>query len=72
MATTKVDRIAIPTIIALSVVVPILVLILIYLPERYNFLGVQSGTFPLFHAILNGSTAILLMVGYFFMSITRI
>jgi len=69
MASTKVDRIAIPTIITLSIVVPVLVLILIYLPERYNFLGVQAGTFPLFHAVLNGSTALLLMAGYFCMSI---
>ncbi len=29
----------------------------------------QAGTFPLFHAVLNGSTAILLIVGYYFMSI---
>ena len=69
MATAKLDKIAIPTILTLSVVVPVVVLILMYLPERYNIFGAQAGTFPLFHAILNGSTALLLMGGYFFISI---
>ena len=66
---TKTDRIAIPIIVGLSILVPIIVLILMYLPERYNMFGTQSGTFPLFHAVLNGSTAILLVMGYFFMKI---
>jgi len=66
---TQTDKIAVPVIIALSVLVPIIVLILMYLPERYNVFGAQTGTFPFFHAVLNGSTAILLMLGYFFMSI---
>ena len=66
---TKTDKIAIPVIIALSVLVPIVVLILMNLPERYNLLGTQAGTFPLFHAVLNGSTAVLLLMGFFFMRI---
>lgn len=66
---TQTDRIAVPVIIALSILVPVIVLILMYLPERYNIFETQSGTFPLFHAVLNGSTAVLLMMGYFFMSI---
>lgn len=69
MATARIDKIAIPTILALSVLVPVIVLILMYLPERYNLFGAQAGTFPLFHAVLNGSTALLLMAGYFFLSI---
>lgn len=69
MAIAGRDRIAIPTIIALSIVVPIVVLVLMYLPERYNVFGTRSGTFPLFHAVLNGITALLLMTGYFFMTI---
>ncbi len=63
------DRIAVPLIITLSIVVPVLVLILMYLPQRYNIFGTQSGTFPLFHAVINGSTALLLLAGYFFMKI---
>ncbi|WBL26046.1 DUF420 domain-containing protein [Zunongwangia sp. HGR-M22] len=70
-ALTKTDKIAIPVIIALSVLIPIVVLILMNLPERYNLLGTESGTFPLFHAVLNGSTAVLLLMGYFFMKINE-
>ncbi len=66
MVSVKLDKIAIPTILALSIVVPVVVLILMYLPERYNIFETQSGTFPMFHAILNGATAILLILGYFF------
>lgn len=69
MTTAKLDRIAIPAIVGLSIAVPVLVLILMYLPERYNIFGTQSGTFPLFHAVLNASTAVLLISGYFCMSI---
>src|SRR5690606_24381330 len=61
------DRIAVPAIITLSIVVPVLVLILMYLPQRYNVFGTQSGTFPLFHAVINGSTALILLAGYYFM-----
>lgn len=68
---SKSDKIAVPVIITLSILVPILVLALMYLPERYNFLGSQSGSFPLFHAVLNGSTAVLLITGYFFMRIQQ-
>ena len=66
MAEVKKDRLAIPIIIILSVLVPLIVLVLMNLPERYNFLGVNVGMFPLFHALLNGLTAILLMLGFFF------
>ncbi len=63
------DRIAVPAIITLSIVVPAVVLILMYLPGRYNIFGTQSGTFPLFHAVINGSTTLILLSGYYFMRI---
>lgn len=63
------DRIAVPLIIGLSIAVPVIVLVLMLLPERYNMFGADTITFPLFHAILNFSTAMLLIIGYFFMSI---
>lgn len=69
MAITNRDHIAVPAIITLSILVPLVVLVLMYLPERYNIFGTQSGTFPLFHAVLNGSTVILLLTGYFLMRI---
>lgn len=69
MANTKTDRIVIPIIIALSILVPIVVVVLMNLPLRYNIFGTESGTFPFFHAVLNGSTAMLLTVGYFLMTV---
>lgn len=62
---TKTDRIAVPLIVGLSILVPILVLILMYLPERYDMLGLEASTLPLFHAVLNASTAVLLCLGFF-------
>lgn len=61
---SKVDKFAVPTIITLSILVPIIVLILMYLPERSNLLGLDVGTFPFFHAIINALTALLLIIGY--------
>ncbi len=69
MSLTVKDRVAVPAIVTLSILVPVIVVVLMYLPERYNIFGAQSGTFPLFHAIINGSTALILLAGYFFMSI---
>ncbi len=61
------DKVAVPVIIALSIAVPVIVLVLMLLPERYNIFGTDPMTFPMFHGILNFLTAILLIVGYFFM-----
>ena len=67
MSQAKKDRIALPVIIGLSILVPVLVLILMFLPERYAIVETQVGTFPFFHAVLNFTTAILLLTGYYFM-----
>jgi len=69
MEKVKADKIAVPTIIALSIIVPIVVVILMYMPVRFNLFDTESGTLPFFHALLNGSTAIVLTLGYFFMTI---
>ncbi len=63
---SKRDRIFIPIIMGLALVVPLLVVALMYLPERYNPVGKLLGVLPLFHAVLNGSTAVLLTLGYAF------
>ncbi len=60
MINRKTDKFMVPAILVISVVVPVLVLILMYLPERYDFLGREFENFPLFHAILNFSTALFL------------
>lgn len=64
MAKTQADKIVIPFIVALSILVPATVLVLLNLPTRYDLLGLEVGSFPFFHAILNFSTAILLILGY--------
>ncbi len=61
------DRVMVPTIVGISILVPVLVLILMYLPQRYNFVGVEIGSFPFFHAVLNFCTAMLLVAGFFAM-----
>lgn len=58
------DNIAIPIIVVLSIIVPILVLVLMNLDVRYNLLGLDVGTFPFFHAIINASTTVLLLTGF--------
>lgn len=68
----RTDKYMVPVILVISVVVPLLVLVLMYLPSRYNFLGTEAANFPLFHAILNFSTAVLLLLGYYFMKIKEI
>lgn len=65
-AHSKRDRIFIPLIVGLAVVVPVAVVVLVYLPHRYNPVGESRSSLPFFHAVLNGSTAVLLALGYTF------
>ncbi len=51
-------------IIAISIAVPLVVVLLMFMPERFNFLGVEAGLFPLFHACINAMTALLLITGF--------
>ena len=62
----KRDSIFVPIIISLSVIVPIAVALLMLFPnvfhiasENYDF-----SSLPFFHAVLNGSTAILIFTGF--------
>jgi putative membrane protein len=58
------DRVVVPLIVALSVLVPIAVAALILFPEVFTLqLGISRGTLPAFHAIINGTTAVLLILG---------
>lgn len=68
-AERKKDRIIVPIIIGLSVIVPIAVALLIMYPDffRVDF-GINRGTLPAFHAILNGATAFLLILGLYFIT----
>lgn len=60
----RTDKIAVPVIIILSVIIPLAVLVLMNLPTRYDIFGLDMGTYPFFHAMINGATAILLILGY--------
>lgn len=64
MSRMKTDKIAVPIITFLSILVPGLVLALMLMPERFDLVDAQVGTFPFFHAVLNGITALLLILGY--------
>lgn len=60
------DRFVIPIIVGLSIIVPIAVASLFLLPEdwKLQFGNANFRSLPFFHAILNGSTAILLLVAF--------
>ena len=60
------DRFVIPIIVSLSIIVPIAVASLFLLPEdwKLQFGNANFRRLPFFHAILNGSTAILLLVAF--------
>ena len=62
----KKDSFFIPLIIALSIIIPIAVALLMIFPETLHIeVGdVDFSSLPFFHAILNGSTAILLITGF--------
>ena len=60
------DKFYIPLIITLSVIIPLAVAGLMLLPDdlRLSFGGADLRSLPFFHAVLNGSTAVLLLVGF--------
>ncbi len=61
------DKVFVPIIVVLSVLVPLAVAALILFPDVFKVdMGIDRATLPAFHAILNGSTAVLLMLGLWF------
>lgn len=61
------DKVFIPIIVVLSILVPLSVAALILFPDVFKVdMGIDRATLPAFHAILNGSTAVLLMLGLWF------
>ncbi len=61
----KKDNFYVPLIVVLSTLVPLLVAALMLFPEtlRFTFGNADLRSLPFFHAVLNGSTAILLLTG---------
>lgn len=66
MLAKKFDKVMVPTIVAISIAVPLLVVALLFLPER-QIIQTQLGTFPFFHAMLNFTVTLVLILGYYFM-----
>ena len=64
MPNSKTDKIVVPIIVAFSILVPAVVIVLMNLSNRYDLLGLDVGSFPFFHAVINFSTTVLLIVGY--------
>ena len=62
----KKDSIFVPLIIALSVIIPIAVAVLMLFPTVFHIESesIDFSSLPFFHAILNGSTAVLLFTGF--------
>ena len=62
----KKDSFFVPLIIALSIIVPVAVALLMLFPETLHIESenIDFSSLPFFHAILNGSTAILLFTGF--------
>lgn len=61
------DKQVIPLIVVLSVAVPLVVAALLLFPDVLKIeMGINRGTLPAFHAILNGTTALLLLMGLWF------
>lgn len=59
------DKIVVPVIVALSIIIPLAVAALMIFPEtlKLDLQNQHLRSLPFFHAILNGSTALLLIVG---------
>lgn len=61
------DRVFIPLIIVLSVIVPLAVAALMLFPDFLKLeMGDEVRQLPFFHAVLNGTTAVLLGLGFYF------
>ena len=62
----KQDSVFVPLIIALSIIIPIAVALLMLFPDVFHIESesIDFSSLPFFHAILNGSTAVLLLTGF--------
>jgi len=68
--TTAKDKVYLPIITIISILIPLVIAILMVLPDR-DPQGTLSGL-PLFHGTLNGLTAILLLFGLYFVKSMKI
>src|ERR1700743_1498918 len=66
MAEQVIQRSYTRAIIIVSIAIPLAVAFLILVPQAKIDVGFNTSTLPLFHAILNSSTAILLLASFYF------
>ncbi len=66
-----IERIAVPTIIAVSVIVPLVVFYLMYASGNLQISSLEHFDFPFFHATINFITGLLLVLGFFSIRIGR-
>ena len=62
----KKDSFFVPLIITLSIIIPIVVALLMFFPDVFHIESesIDFSSLPFFHAILNGSTSVLLFTGF--------
>ena len=62
----KQDSFFVPLIITLSIIIPIVVALLMIFPNVFHieYESIDFSSLPFFHAILNGSTSVLLFTGF--------
>lgn len=62
----KQDSFFVPLIITLSIIIPIVVALLMLFPDVFHIKSesIDFSSLPFFHAILNGSTSVLLFTGF--------
>lgn len=65
------DRFMVPILIGISVIAPILMILLTYGPVKFEIFSSQVESLPFFHASLNFTVSILLIIGFFFTRIKK-
>jgi len=62
----KQDSFFVPLIISLSIIIPIAVALLMFFPNVFHIESenIDFSSLPFFHAVLNGSTSVLLFIGF--------
>ena len=59
-------------IIGISIIVPILVAVLLFMPNKISFFGINPKILPHFNAIINSLTAVLLIVSFILIKLKNI
>ena len=66
------DKTFIPIITVISILIPVVVALLMVIPKRDALGELNVSSLPLFHATLNGATAFMLSIGFYFIKNKKI